>query len=390
MKKHFYMTREKKLVEANLVAQSPYKREIEIEVSKDGQTQTKKLKVHPEGVSWGAMYPRVFTAKQMPSHIFEFKGRAIVQTFHDPLDGNIPSIRDYRFQPFISDVIDSIHAKENIILTGGTGVGKTTHITQLAARIKQPVLRINFNGETRMSDLLGKVSVVNGETLWRDGVIPQAMRNGYWLLLDELDFAEPAVLSLLHPILETDPMLTLKENGGEVIRPHENFRIFATANSIGAMQDRAQAYGGTNEMNEAFLDRWQVLYVDNLPEKEEIRVVKSEVPGINSTMAKRIVTFANKVRSGTLSDDAAYSGDNFSTRKVLAWAKKAALHRDAIKGAQLAWLDTISKDEQPGLLRILMTHFGSKQKRSSNKLKVIKTTTIGGAKKRGRPAKKVA
>lgn len=388
---HFFLTREKNLVPVNLVNETAFKRHVEIEVEKNGQKETKTIAVHPKGVAWGAMYPRLFKAHQKPSHVFTYKGRAIVQTHSEVDSPAIPTQKDYRFQPFLADVIDSIHAKENVILTGGTGVGKTTHLLQLAARIKQPVLQINFNGETRMSDLIGKVMVLGGETVWQDGVLPTAMRKGYWLLLDELDFADPAVLSLLHPVLEEDSRLTLKENGGEIIRPHENFRVFATANSIGAMQDRAGSYGGTNQMNEAFMDRWQVVFVDNLPEKEELKVVRDNVPGINSRVAKKIVNFANKVRSGALDGDAGYSGDNFSTRKVLAWAKKAALHRDAIKGAQISWLDKMPKDEQPGLMRILSTHFGGKITRKTNKLKVTKIgskpMSITPAKKRGRPAK---
>ena len=91
-----------------------------------------------------------------------------------------------------------------------------------------------------------------------------------------------------------------------------------------------------------------------------------------------------------------YSGDNFSTRKLIAWAKKSALHRDPIVGAKKAWLDKMPIDEQTSMLRILATHFGSR-KRSSGvnkllkpKMKVVKTSAIplAAPKKRGRPSKK--
>ena len=388
MKQHFFLTREKELVSVDIIHNTPYKRQIRFN---EGEQADKVKNVHPEGVAWGTMYPRVFAVDEKPEHIFVHKGRALVQTHPEKDSGAIPSVDHYRFQPFVSDVIDSIHARENVLLTGGTGVGKTSHILQVAARIKQPVLRINFNGETRMSDLIGKISVINGETVWVDGVLPSAMRKGYWLLLDELDFADPAVLSLLHPVLEEDSQLVLKENGGEIIRPHANFRMFATANSIGAMEDRAGAYGGTNQMNEAFLDRWQVIFVDNLPEKEEIQVVRSKVQGLTMAVAKRIVQFANKARQQDMGDGFQFSGDNFSTRKVLAWAKKTALHRNPILGAKLAWLDKMPKSEQDVVLRILATHFGARAGRKSNtKLKVMsKSVKASGAtgKKRGRPAK---
>lgn len=381
---HYFLSREKDLIQVELISETPFKRQIKFA---DGKVKN----IHPKGVAWGSMYPRLFEAREQPKHTFTYKGRAMVQTHGDEYNGAIPSEDNYRFQPFLADVIDSIHAKENVLLTGGTGVGKTTHILQMAARIKQPVLRINFNGETRMSDLIGKVSVINGETIWVDGVLPSAMRKGYWLLLDELDFADPAVLSLLHPVLEADPQLVLKENGGEIIRPHESFRVFATANSIGAMADRAGSYDGTNKMNEAFLDRWQVIMVNNLPEKEEVSVVRSKVPGLTNVMAKRIVSFANKVRNQDFNDGFQFSGDNFSTRKVLAWATKTALHRNAIKGAQLAWLDKMTPDDQDVVLRLLNTHFGGMRRtRKSNGIKVLTLgKKVSAPKRRGRPPKNV-
>lgn len=396
---HYFLTREHNLVPVEIVIKTAFKRQVKF---LDGDKKNKVANVHPEGVAWGSMYPRIFTADQKPNNVFVFKGRALVGNY--PAKAKdipaIPEQQEYRFQPFIKDVIDCIHAKENVLLTGGTGVGKTTHIVQLASRVKQPILRINFNGETRMSDLIGKMTVINGETHWVDGVLPTAMRNGYWILFDELDFADPAVLSLLHPVLEQNPMLTLKENGGEIIKPHPLFRVFATANSIGAMSDRAGAYGGTNTMNEAFLDRWHVVFVDNLPEKEEVRVVRFEAPGLNATMAKKMVAFANMARRNDFGDsNGLYSGDNFSTRKVLAWAKKSALHRDAIVGAKKSWLDKMPLGEQEVMMRILAAHFGGRRKRASNGINKLKGKKMGKSvstasvvnigsvqKRRGRPA----
>lgn len=331
---------------------------------KDGKDTP--VQVHPNGVAWGKLYPRLFLLKDAPTKVFTYKGRVMVGKNHASNMNAAPaSNMHYRFQPFLSDVIDSIHARENVLLTGGTGVGKTTHIEQLAARIGQPVLRINFNGETRMSDLIGKMNVLGGETRWVDGVLPMAMRLGYWLLLDELDFADPAVLSLLHPVLEDRPTLTLKENSGEIIHPHPDFRLFATANSIGAMSDRSASYTGTNVMNEAFLDRWQVLFVQNLPQKEEMKVVKGEVPGLRTRWVKKIVAFANEARGNP--SGISFSGDNFSTRKVLAWAKKTALHASPIEGAKKTWIGKLPESEQESMLRILGTHFGVRGKTGNNR-----------------------
>ena len=389
-KQNYFLTREQTLVPVEMLHESHFKRQVKF---LEGDKKDKVVNVHPKGVAWGTMYPRIFECSQKPEKVFVHKGRALISTF--PVSANdegaVPVASEYRFQPFICDVIDCIHANENVLLTGGTGVGKTTHILQLAARVKQPVLRINFNGETRMSDLIGKMTVINGETRWVDGVLPTAMRKGYWILFDELDFADPAVLSLLHPVLEQNPMLTLKENGGEIIKPHPLFRVFATSNSIGAMSDRAAAYGGTNTMNEAFLDRWHVIMVDSLPEKEELKVIRYEAPGLNATMARKMIKFATMARSNDFGDGGVmYNGDNFSTRKLIAWAKKAALHRDAIVGAKKSWLDKMPQSDQDAMMRILMTHFGGRRRRNTSGIKKLKggMKVLGSTgKTRGRPKK---
>lgn len=355
--KTFFLTREKTLVECAILKENAHRRDIQI---MEGPMAGKSASVHPEGVAWGSMYPRIFHAESAPKSVFVHNGRALAHVDGAEENPAVPSINPhYRFQPFLAHIIDCVHAGENVILTGGTGVGKTTHVTQLAARVSQPLLRINFNGETRMSDLVGKIQVIDGQTKWVDGVLPMAMRLGYWLLLDELDFADPAVLSLLHPVLEEDPMLVLKENSGEIIKPHPNFRMFATANSIGAMQDQASAYAGTTQMNEAFLDRWQVLLVDNLPAAEEIKVLRAQVPGLKNAWAKQIVVFANLARGKESISGYEFTGDNFSTRKTLAWARKAALHRSPLAGAKLSWVDKLPKSEQEAVMRALKVQFGT-------------------------------
>lgn len=398
--KHFFLNRQQKFEEVKIISQTAHKRRIKFA---DGREKT----VHPEGVAWGQSYPRVFTSTQKPNHVFSYKGRAVAQMNFDELNYRIPHIDpSYRFQPFVSFVLDSINSMENVLLSGGTGTGKTTSIMQIAAHIKQPVTRINLNGETRLSDILGKMQVADGRTFFEYGVLPNAMKEGHWLILDELDFADPAVLAILHPVLEANPILVLKENAGEVINPHPNFRIFATANSVGAMGDRAEAYDGTNKLNDAFLDRWQVVYVPNLLEKEEVRMLRHRFPGLQANHAKNIVKFANAVREGSGELSGLTFGDNFSTRKVISWAKKTKLYRDPILAARISWLDKMPLSEQATVVRILGTFFG-KRTRVAKKISVggftlgkvnvnnaqNNTAPVQGAlatKRRGRPPKNAA
>jgi MoxR-like ATPase len=385
--KNYFLTRKKTFVEVQLLKTGRKNRRIKF---LDGDRKGKEANIHPIGVAWGNLYPRLFESTTVPSDFFIFKGRILIKKPIQKFEAKkkviesteskslnwellIPEIDiNYRFQPFLKHIIDGINANEPVLLVGGTGVGKTTHILQVAARTNQPTLRANFNGETRLSDFIGKMTVVNNETVWQDGILPLAMRNGYWLVLDELDAADPSVLTLLHPVLEDNPVLVLKENSGEVIKPHPNFRIFATANSIGAMEDRAGAYAGTNKMNEAFVDRWSTtLMVPNMPLKEELLVIKKKIGGIKHRWALKICEFAQKARDKQF-DGYDFPGDNFSTRRVLNWASKTALLRSPLEGAQLAWLDKISTSEHEAIYKVLGLSFGSgKRKKDVGNVNVL-------------------
>lgn len=154
------------------------------------------------------------------------------------------------------------------------------------------------------------------------------------------------------------------------------------------MQDRAGSFGGTNQMNEAFIDRWQVILVPNMTEREELKVIKTKVGGLKSRWAKRIVEFAQKVREKKL-EGFEFSSDSFSTRRVIAWAKKTALLGSPIEGAKLAWLDKMPESEQQIVHKILETHFGTQRKtrQTGQKKGMVISTATTGAKKRGRPPK---
>lgn len=382
-KNTYFLLTKSQLVSCDLLTETPSKREI---VITEGHLAGKKRVIHPDGVSWGKLYPRLFSLDERPKEIFVFKGRALA--VKPNIGKKCPEIdNSYRFQPFLSNVIDSVNSKEPVLLTGGAGCGKTSHIEQLAARCNQPFLRVNLNAETRLSDFIGKLQVINGETVWIDGILPTAMKMGYWLLLDEVDCADPAILSLLHPVIEENPVLVLKENSGEAIRPHPDFRIFATANSIGAMQDLSSNYAGTNHMNEAFLDRWQVLFIADLPQKEEFRILRAKVGGLKKRWAKRIVEFAQKVREKKV-DGVEFSSEVFSTRRVLSWARKTALLRCPIKGAKISWLDKLPAAEHELIERLLVLHFGGKRQKEKRQTEETKHYADAAVKRpRGRPRK---
>lgn len=257
----------------------------------------------------------------------------------------------YHFQPFVEDLVMDLTENRSVptMLIGHTGTGKSSLYAQIAARINQPVLRVNMNNQASISDFVGLWTVKAGETIWIDGALPWCMKNGVWLIIDEIDFAEPAILSVLNSVLEVGGMLHLKEKGDEVVVAHKNFRICATANTAGAMAEYRHLYQGTNVLNDAFMDRWRVYMVNYMQPADEANVLKSAVPGITDRIAVSMVEIANACRKSFAEEDLA---SNFSTRRLLDWGyllvRHAAKYRAEapLKAAEAAIFSKVSKEDK--------------------------------------------
>ena len=238
----------------------------------------------------------------------------------------IPEKNPAYFFPSISDdIAEDINENKKVMLVGHMGCGKTSLFEQLAANIMQPCIRVNMNGQTTISDFVGYNSLQGKEMVWVDGALPMAMRKGWWLIVDEIDFAEPAILSVLNPVTEKNGKLFLKEKGHEIVIPHEKFRIFSTANTVGCMEAYRHLYQGANIMNKALLDRWRVYHVDYLPPAQEAKVLAKTV-GVDLDAAQVLVKLANEVRAAF---NAETVQSTFSLRQLIDWCEMIARKRAA-------------------------------------------------------------
>ncbi len=242
------------------------------------------------------------------------------------------------------DIAIGIEDNEPIYIAGPTGCGKTAGVMELGAALNQPVRRIQLNRDFKVGEFVGERTLEaddRGNTItgWKDGVLTEAMRNGWWLLLDEIDQAHPDVLMKLQAILEGAP-LVLTENFGEVIAPHPDFRIVATANTLGR-GDETGLYAGAKIMNEATLDRFGVVLKADYPERGTEENILMGRSGVTRATAKKMVTVAHKVREAF---DKEQCFCTFSTRRLIAWAKKSVRYdgdvRRAAKAAVLNKMDT--------------------------------------------------
>lgn len=176
----------------------------------------------------------------------------------------------------------AISIQKNIpcLLIGETGTGKTSAIRELAKKRKQGYTRISLTGYTTPDDLIGTKSVKDGSTYYENGILTNAMINGHICVLDELNAITPDSSFIVHGLLDDDKRIALPN--GDIIKPHEDFRLFATLNPD---------YEGTKTINRAFLDRFGIIiYVDLLTPKNEIKLLKNRT-GINvQTLQKMVAT----------------------------------------------------------------------------------------------------
>lgn len=258
-----------------------------------------------------------------------------------------------------------IQHNDNVLMVGPTGCGKTSLAYELAAIVNHPMIRINMNGDFRAADFVGEKHIdVDPETaqsiiVWKDGILPNAMRNGYWLLIDELDACPPAIAFVLQAVLEGKP-LVISTNGGEVVKPAPGFRLIATANTIGKGDDTGM-YTGTNVMNEAFLDRFGTVMQFAYPNEEtEVKILVAKTK-IDKLTATKMVEVATKVRGGVEKEECYCS---FSTRRLIRWATKTvALRGGAVAGkhtaaAEITILNKLTKDDRKFVEAVLQRVMG--------------------------------
>src|ERR1700712_1123330 len=259
----------------------------------------------------------------------------------------------YLFPERFGDILQDIVENRRVLLIGHTGAGKTSLIEQVAARTQHGVLRANMNGQTTIGDFVGFWTVKGGETLWVDGALPTAMREGLWLVIDEIDFAEPSILAVLTAVLEPNGRLLLKEKGNELVAPHPSFRLFATANAVGAMSVYRHLYQGANLMNEAFLDRWRVYLMDYLSPEEEADVLVRTLGGrMSREMALTLAAIAADCRAAFVQEDLASA---FSTRRLIDWAELMLRTGDPERAAGPAIYAKVST-EDAALIRSVIRH----------------------------------
>ena len=219
-----------------------------------------------------------------------------------------------------------------VFITGLSGNGKTMGVTQACAENRRELIRVNITIETDEDDLLGGYRLREGQTVWQNGPVIEAMERGAILLLDEIDLASNKIMCL-QPILEGSGIFVKKIN--KFVKPAEGFNVIATANTKGQGSEDGK-FIGTNVLNEAFLERFPITFEQKYPSvkiEEKILIKTLEKNGKkDQSFCKKLVTWADVIRK-TFFDGGV--DEIISTRRLVHIVQAFTIFKDKLKAIEV-------------------------------------------------------
>ena len=276
----------------------------------------------------------------------------------------VPEIdKDYKFDRDTTlAILAGFKYNKRVIVHGYHGTGKSTHITNVAARLNWPCIRVNLDSHISRIDLIGKDAIVvkDGKqvTEFQEGILPWSIQNPVALIFDEYDAMRPDVAFLMTKVLEAEGGLTLLEKN-KVIKPNSYFRLFATANTVG-LGDTTGLYTGTQQINQAQLDRWNITTTLNyLDLEKEMEIVLAKNKNLNNVKGKEKV--ANMIKVASLTRKGFIAGDIstvMSPRTVIHWAENSSIFKDTGYAFRVTFLNKCEELEKNIIAEYYQRCFG--------------------------------
>ncbi|ABC62626.1 cobaltochelatase subunit CobS [Erythrobacter litoralis] len=263
-------------------------------------------------------------------------------------DERVPDFdENYVFDPDTTlAILAGFAHNRRVMVQGYHGTGKSTHIEQVAARLNWPCIRINLDAHISRIDLVGRDAIVLRDGLqvteFREGLLPWALQHPVALVFDEYDAGRPDVMFVIQRVLETEGKLTLLDQN-RVIRPDPNFRLFATANTVG-LGDTSGLYHGTQQINQGQMDRWNIVVgLNYLPADTEQEIVTAKNPDTDPEVISKMIKVADLTRQGFINGDISTV---MSPRTVITWAQNAAIFENVGMAFRLSFLNKCDEAER--------------------------------------------
>lgn len=196
------------------------------------------------------------------------------------------------YKPIAKEVEVFEHTYKNklpILLKGPTGTGKTRFIEYMAHQLGKKLITISCHEETSSTDLVGRYIIKGAETIWIDGPLTKAVKEGAFIYLDEIAEARPDVIVAIHALTDHRRELFI-DKLGETIKAHQDFMLVASFNP-GYQK-------GFKELKPSTRQRFIAVSFDYPSPKIESEIIENET-GVPETLARKLVNIANKIRNLT-------------------------------------------------------------------------------------------
>lgn len=196
------------------------------------------------------------------------------------------------YHPIHKEIEVFEHAYKNkipFLLKGPTGTGKSRFVEFMAYKLEKNLITISCHEETSSTDLIGRFLIKGSETIWIDGPLTRAVKEGAIIYLDEIAEARPDVIVSIHSLTDHRRELYI-DKLGETVKAHKDFMLVASFNP-GYQR-------GFKELKPSTRQRFIAISFEYPDAKIETNIIVNET-SVEEDIAKKLVNIGNKIRNLT-------------------------------------------------------------------------------------------
>lgn len=219
-----------------------------------------------------------------------------------------------------------------VLLKGPTGTGKSRFVEFMAHQLNKQLITVACHEETSATDLIGRFLLKGAETVWVDGPLTKAVREGSIIYLDEIAEARPDIIVAIHPLTDHRRKLYI-DKLGETVEAHPDFLLVVSFNP-GYQK-------GFKELKPSTKQRFVALSFNYPDEKAEVEILLNETT-IDESSARKLVKIAQKIRNLTELGLA----ETVSTRLLVDAAKLIAGKLPKRLAVEVAILQPLTDEEE--------------------------------------------
>lgn len=222
------------------------------------------------------------------------------------------------------------HRQLPVLIKGPTGCGKTRFVEHMAARLGRPLITVACHDDLSASDLVGRYLIGDGNTVWVDGPLTRAVREGAIIYLDEVVEARKDTTVVLHPLSDDRRVLPL-ERTNELLQADPSFMLVMSYNP--GYQNLLKG------LKPSTRQRFIALSL-GYPQAEVERAIVEHEGQVSGLVASRLVRLAGALRRLTEHD----LEETVSTRLLVMAARLVASGMSLAAACQVAIVEALTDD----------------------------------------------